>query len=69
MPSLAFQFLFHISHIFLSLGITILTSFASCQTVCSKENREENLEACLQATRNAMVDDSLFWFGTDYFEK
>ena len=50
-------------------GIAIIVSLTVCQTPCSEENRLVDLEACLQAIRDAMQDNSLFFFGSSYLEK
>ncbi|XP_072033603.1 uncharacterized protein C56G2.4-like [Amphiura filiformis] len=51
--------------------ICMLSYYVDCgnaQSVCSSESREseDGLAACLQSIRDTMVNESAFWFGTDY---
>ena len=49
----------------------LFTDTCNSQTICSPENREseDGLAACLQAVRDTMINESAFWFGTDYAER
>lgn len=53
---------------FLFIGLTCV-QLCHAQTVCSEENREDDLEACLAVIRDGFADPDLPWYGTRYTDE